>query len=243
MIMLVLGGNSETAFETAKQFAKHQGAEIILASRNMEQLEKNAKDIELRYNVPASAVFFDADDTDSHREFYTSLAKKPDIAMIAFGRLGDQEKAQADFAEAEKIFKTNFFGAASILEIIAADFEERGQGTIIAMSSVAGERGRKSNYIYGSSKAALTAYLSGLRNRLAPRNVDVITVIPGFMNTKMTDGMELPPALTAEPEQVADDILRAYKKRKPVVYTKWFWRWIMFIIKSIPEKIFKNTDI
>jgi len=123
------------------------------------------------------------------------------------------------------------------------DFEKRKSGFIIGISSVAGDRGRKSNYIYGSAKAALTAYLSGLRNRLYVANVHVLTVKPGFVATKMTEGMDLPEKLTAQPEAVAEDIYRAQQKNKNVLYTKWIWRWVMLIIKVIPEWKFKRMSI
>ncbi len=163
--------------------------------------------------------------------------------MLAFGYLGDQSRAQKDFQEARQIIETNFLGAVSILEVIARDFAHRGHGFIIGMSSVAGERGRQSNYIYGAAKGALSIYLSGLRNRLHNRGVRVITVLPGFIRTKMTEHLDLPEKLMAEPEDVAEDIFRAYKKRKEIVYSKWFWRWIMKIIKLIPERVFKRLNL
>jgi short-subunit dehydrogenase len=130
-----------------------------------------------------------------------------------------------------------------MLEVIAADFEERGHGMIIGISSVAGERGRQSNYIYGSAKAGFNAYLSGLRNRLSKRGVHVMTVLPGFINTKMTASLDLPGLLTAQPEEVAEDIYKAFQKKKNFLYTKWFWRWIMLIIKYIPEPVFKRMGL
>jgi len=163
--------------------------------------------------------------------------------VAAFGYLGDQDKAQSDFQEAQKIIQTNFTGAVSILEIVATDFEHRGRGFIIGMGSVAGERGRQSNYVYGAAKGALGTYLSGLRNRLCKRGVQVITVLPGFIDTKMTRGMGLPALLTATPQQVAADIFAAYRKSKNTIYTRWFWRWIMTVIKSIPEPIFKRLSL
>jgi hypothetical protein len=160
--------------------------------------------------------------------------------VLSFGYLGDQLKAEDEFKEAQNIIDSNFVGAVSILEPIAADFEKRGHGLIIGISSVAGERGRRSNYFYGAAKGALTIYLSGLRSRLSKRKIRVITVLPGFIQTKMTEHLELPERLSAKPEEVADDIYRAYKKGKDIIYTKWFWKWIMAVIKSIPEKIFKR---
>jgi short-subunit dehydrogenase len=206
-------------------------------------LQKKVQDISIRYGIKADALYFDAVDYASHKDFYEKLNPKPDVVVLAFGYLGEQQKGEQDFTEAKKIIETNFTGAASILEIIAVDFERRGHGCIIGISSVAGERGRQSNYLYGSAKGALTIYLSGLRNRLHKRNVQVITVLPGFIRTKMTAELDLPEKLMAEPDEVAEDIHRAYKRRKDIIYTKWFWRWIMFVIKAIPEKVFKSLKL
>ena len=159
------------------------------------------------------------------------------------GYLGDQEKAQIDYKEAQKIMDTNYTGVVSILNIFANAFEKNKNGFIVAISSVAGDRGRKSNFIYGSAKSALTTYLSGLRNRLFNSNVHVLTVKPGFVATKMTEGLDLPKKLTAKPEEVAQDIFKAQQKGKNVLYTKWFWRWIMLIIKNVPEFQFKKMSI
>jgi len=163
--------------------------------------------------------------------------------ISAVGYLGEQDRAQSDFREAKKIIDTNYAGVVSLLNIIANDFEKRKNGFIVGISSVAGDRGRKSNYIYGSAKAALTTYLSGLRNRLYDANVQVLTVKPGFVATKMTEGMALPEKLTAQPEEVAEDIYKAQQKGRNVLYTKWMWRWVMLIIKSIPEFLFKKKNI
>ncbi|BBO66204.1 short-chain dehydrogenase [Desulfosarcina alkanivorans] len=243
MNLLILGGNSDVAYALARLFAERAGAGIVLASRNLELLDKKAKDLEIRYNQSVRAVYFDAADTDTHREFYDSLNPKPDGVVAAFGYLGDQGRAQSDFQEAQQIIQTNFIGAVSILEIVAADFEKRGQGVIVGMGSVAGERGRQNNYIYGAAKGAFNIYLSGLRSRLSKRRVHVMTVLPGFMDTKMTRKMKLPGLLTATPEQAAADIFNAFNNSKEVVYTRWFWRWIMAVIKVIPESIFKRLSL
>jgi decaprenylphospho-beta-D-erythro-pentofuranosid-2-ulose 2-reductase len=243
MNILVLGANSDVAHAFSKKIARAESANLYLASRNMEILEKKANDIRLRNNVNVETLSFDAADSKAFKSLYDALDPKPDGVLVAFGYLGDQEKAQNDFDEAEKIIKTNFTCAAAILEIIARDFEKRGHGFIIGISSVAGERGRKSNYFYGAAKGALSIYLSGLRNRLAGRGVQVITVLPGFIDTKMTENMDLPEKLTASPDEVAEDIYKAFKKNRDIVYTKWFWRWIMAVIKSIPESIFKRMSL
>lgn len=243
MNLLMLGANSDVAYALAKQFAKAEQADICLASRDLELLEKKATDLHVRYQVSTKAVRFDACDHRSHRDFYINLNPKPDIVVVAFGDNGDQQKAQQQFDDAMHIVHTNFTGALSILEIVAEDFEKRQQGTIIGISSVAGERGRRSNYIYGASKAALTTYLSGLRNRLFKSRVKVITVLPGFIATKMNKDLQLPSLLTAGADKVAEDIYNAYKKSRHLIYTAWYWRWIMAIIKAIPEFIFKRLNL
>jgi hypothetical protein len=159
------------------------------------------------------------------------------------GYLGSQYSAQSNFSETKKIIDTNYTGIVSFLNVVADNFEMRGSGFIVGVTSVAGDRGRKSNYIYGSSKAALSAYLSGLRNRLSSANVQVLTVKPGFVFTKMTTGIDLPGALTIQPDDVARAILKAQKRNRNVIYVHWIWRWITLVINSIPEFIFKKTSI
>ena len=243
MNILILGGNSDIGFAVASKFAKKRRANIILASRDMEALKKKARDIEIRYQINAWATYFDATDYGSHTEFYKNLEPKPNGVVVAFGYTGEQKKAECSFQEARKIIETNYMGVVSILEIIAADFYRRKSGFIIVISSVAGERGRQSNYIYGSAKGALTVYLSGLRNRLYRRNVHVMTVLPGFVRTKMTQHLDLPEKLVSRTDVVAQDIYRAHLKGRDVVYTRCFWRLIMLLVKVIPEKLFKRLRL
>jgi len=240
--LLILGATSDVAKALAHQFAG-QGYNITLAARNSERLADVVTDIEIRHSVQAAAVEFDALDFGGHAAFYNSLTPKPDVVISVFGYLGNQETAQTDFAEAQQIVNTNYTGAVSILNVVANDFERRKAGTMIGISSVAGDRGRKSNYIYGSAKAGFTAYLSGLRNRLQKSNVHVMTVKPGFIRTKMTANMPLPGPVTAKPEQVARDIFRAYQKKSNQLYTLWMWKYIMLIIRHLPEPIFKRLNL
>lgn len=243
MRLLILGANSDVAHAVARKWAGKQKADIILASRDMAALELKARDLRVRCEATVETAAFDALDTRSHQAFYQGLDPKPDGVVLAFGYNGDQQKAQEDFDEAGRIIDINFRGAVSILEIIAADFQTRRSGFIIAIGSVAGLRGRQSNYIYGAAKGALAVYLSGLRNRLNKAGVRVMTVLPGFIDTKMTAGMDLPQLLTASPEQVAEDIYAAHVKAKERIYTRWFWRWIMLIIRHVPEPIFKRLKM
>lgn len=240
--VLLLGASSDMATAIARKFAQDK-FDIILAGRNVQQLSEFKTDLEIRYNIKSAVVFFDATDFASHESFYKNLPFHPDITVCIFGYLGDQQKAAADWKETENIIQANFTGAVSILNIVAEDYKLRKSGIIAGISSVAGERGRQSNYIYGSAKAGFTAYLSGLRNSLHQYGVHVITILPGFVYTKMTADLKLPLLLTATPEQVALQVSSAVKKRKNVVYVKWMWRWIMLIIKTIPEGVFKKLKL
>jgi short-subunit dehydrogenase len=240
--ILIVGAKSDIAKATAREYAKN-GYDLYLAARNADELKEFAQDVITRTQKDVQLVELDILDYVSHQAFYDNIAEKPLGVISAVGYLGDQENAQSDFSEAQKIIDTNYTGVVSLFNIIADDFEKRRSGFMVGISSVAGDRGRKSNYIYGSAKAALTAYLSGLRNRLYESQVHVLTVKPGFMATKMTEDMDLPEKLTAQPEAVAEDIYTAQQKGKNVLYTKWIWKYVMMIIRMIPEWKFKGMSI
>ncbi len=240
--VLIIGATSDMAKATAREYAKN-GYDIYLAGRKSSELKDVVTDIQVRADQTVKAVELDIVNFDQHQVFYDALEEKP-LGVVSFvGYLGDQKQAEENFEDAHKIINTNYTGLVSLLEIIAADFEKRKSGFIVGVSSVAGDRGRKSNYLYGSAKAGFTVYLSGLRNRLFSSNVHVMTVKPGFVYTKMTESMELPEKLTAQPEDVAKDIYSAQQKGKNTIYTVWFWRYIMLIIKLIPEFQFKKMSL
>jgi len=165
-----------------------------------------------------------------------------DTVLIAHGILGNPQETQNDYQKAEEVIRTNFLSIVSLLTIISPYFESQKKGTIAVISSVAGDRGRKSNYIYGCSKAALNVYLQGLRGRLASANVSVITIKPGFVDTPMTAGFKRGP-LFSSPRVIAKGIEQAIRMRKNVVYLPGYWRWIMVIIKVIPETVFKKLNL
>lgn len=240
--ILLLGATSDVAQACARQSAKEKH-DLILAGRDLETLNRMASDLTIRYQVKALPVQFDAVDFASHNAFYSSLNPKPDVTVCVFGLLGDQKESEKDWDACRKVLESNYNGAVSILNVVANEYEARKSGVIVGISSVAGERGRQSNYIYGSAKAGFTAYLSGLRNRLQASGVHVITVKPGFIATRMTEGLKLPKPTTAQPDQVASAIMKAVRKRKNVIYTLWMWRYIMLIIRSIPEGIFKKLKL
>jgi decaprenylphospho-beta-D-erythro-pentofuranosid-2-ulose 2-reductase len=240
--ILILGGASDIGLAIAHRFAK-DGFDVQLAARRPEELERAKADMELRYRVAVSLHAFDATAFHAHAHFMAGLPKLPDVAVSVVGLLGEQRENETDLEAAVRVMRANYEGPATILSVIGNLFEARGSGTIIGVSSVAGDRGRATNYVYGSAKAGFTAFLSGLRNRLAKKGVHVMTVKPGFVATRMTEGMKLPPALTATPEAVADQIYAGFRKGRDVIYTKSVWRLVMTIITSIPEGIFKKLKI
>lgn len=240
--VLILGAASDMAVAIAKKYAS-KGFHVQLAARNTGRLQALQSDLSIRYNINCTLHEFDALNFESHAAFFNALTQKPDVAVCVFGYLGDNEIARTNWSESAKIIHTNYTGAVSILNVISNYFASQRAGVIVGISSVAGQRGRQSNYMYGSAKAGFTAYLSGLRNRMFRENVHVVSVQPGFVYTRMTENLKLPPLLTAKPEDVADTVFNAVAKKKNVVYVKWFWRWIMLIICSIPEFMFKKLKL
>lgn len=240
--VLVLGGMSDIGLAVAHGFAA-DGHPVMLAARDPDRLETARADIELRYRVEVSLHEFDVLETGTHPEFLDGLPGLPEIAVCVVGLLGDQEESERDMAAASLVMRSNYEGPAHVLGLLANRFAGRGSGAIVGVSSVAGERGRASNYVYGSAKAGFTAFLSGLRNRLSRSGVQVVTVLPGFVATRMTEGMDLPARLTAQPEEVAEAILKALRRGRDVVYVRGVWRLIMAVIRAIPERIFKRLSL
>ena len=240
--VLIIGARSDIAIAVAHCFAK-ESYDIQLAARNISSLDVDKSDIELRYQVGVSLHDFNALDIDSHERFVSLLPKLPFVVVCAVGYMGVQAENERDLLAALNVMRSNFEGPASILAVLANHFEQRGSGTLVGISSVAGERGRATNYVYGSAKAGFTAFLSGLRNRLAKKGVHVVTVLPGFVATKMTKEMNLPSKLTAQPDEVAIAVLNAVKKKYNIIYVKKIWLLIMKVIRSIPEHFFKKMKL
>jgi decaprenylphospho-beta-D-erythro-pentofuranosid-2-ulose 2-reductase len=240
--VLILGATSDIGFAIARKFASEK-YNVQLAARNTNLLQPFQSDLQIRYGVQCSLHSFNALDFNSHADFYHTLIPRPVVTVYVIGYMNDNEKVITDWDESLRTINTNYTGAVSILNIIASDYASHKSGTIVGISSVAGNRGRQSNYIYGSAKAAFTAYLSGLRNKLYHDNVHVMTVLPGFVYTKMTEHLKLPPLLTANPENVAVAIYNGVRTKRDVLYVKWFWKWIMRIITTIPESIFKKKKL
>jgi decaprenylphospho-beta-D-erythro-pentofuranosid-2-ulose 2-reductase len=240
--VLILGAASDMAQAIAKTFAQKNYA-VQLAARQAERLAAFKTDMQLRYNVSCTLHNFDALQYDTHAAFFHQLDPRPDVTVCVFGVMDEEDLAFSNWDITERMINSNYTGAVSILNIAAAYYQSQKRGCIAGISSVAGERGRQSKLIYGSTKAALTAYLDGLRNKLFKDNVHVVTVKPGFVYTKMTENLTLPAALTAKPEEVGNAVYTAVEKKKNIVYVKWMWRWIMFIIKCIPEFQFKKMKL
>ncbi len=240
----IFGATSRVGEALARHWAQ-RGYDIVLSARRREEAEAIASDIALRFRVRAHVLVLDATDIDGHEAAILAMAASSgaiDHAALVFGDMGDQEGSQADSAAAAHVINVNYTGAVSICETLAALMIEQGSGNIIGVSSVAGDRGRASNYIYGSAKGAFTLYLQGLRNRLHEHGVGVLTVKLGFVDTRMTWALQsgLP---KATPEASAAAIAAAVERGENVMYYPRFWAGIMGIIRAIPEPIYKRLKI
>jgi NAD(P)-dependent dehydrogenase (short-subunit alcohol dehydrogenase family) len=242
-ILLLVGGTSDIGRATALRYAA-AGWRVLLAARNVDAAQRNADDAAARTGATVTVHRLDVLDTAAFAAFIDSLPALPDTVVCVVGELGDQARAERDMEHATMVMRTNFEGPALLLGLFAERFLTRGSGTLVGVSSVAGDRGRASNYAYGAAKAGFTAFLSGLRNRLAPAGIRVITVKPGFVRTRMTAGMKLPPLLTAEPAEVGEAIFKAAETgRGDVVYVRGIWRIVMTVISLVPEPIFKRLRL
>ena len=243
MSVLILGATSRIAQQVAHVYAQ-DGHAVYVAGRDTEEADRIAADLRVRHGVNACAGAFDATDFEGHAAFVAQVEERVGpvtIALVAFGEMGDQGASEASFEAARRVIEVNFTGAASICEALAAGMVDRG-GTVVGISSVAGERGRQSNYFYGSAKGGFTLYLQGLRNRLHRHGVHVMTVKLGFVDTRMTFGMAsgIP---FASPAAVAQAIQAAERRKVDVLYYPPFWRGIMGVIRAIPEQVFKRLSL
>ncbi|MCB2200032.1 SDR family oxidoreductase [bacterium] len=243
---LILGAAGGIASALGRELAARGHALILADQKSMqERLEWNAADLKTRYRATVHTLQFDALDFDKHDELLNKaeeLAGPLEGVLLTTGVMWDQEELQNDPDRARLHHDINYTSAMSLLGLVANRFEQRGGGQIVAIGSPAGDRGRQSNYLYGADKAALHVFMQGLRQRLAPAKVNVLTIKPGPTRTPMTEGMEKLP-LPSMPERVAADIARAIDKRCDVVYVPWFWQWIMHVIRHIPEVIFKRLKM
>jgi short-subunit dehydrogenase len=242
--ILIIGATSAIATSCARRWVG-QGATFFLVGRTAEKLGQVADDLIARGAVVHTHVL-DLTHFDQHSAMldacYAALGQI-DIALIAHGTLPDQRTCEQDAQLAVQEFTTNGLSAIALLTDLANRMEAQKFGCIAVISSVAGDRGRPSNYLYGAAKGAVTDFCSGLRGRLFKSGVQVLTIKPGFVDTPMTQGLALPKLLLVTPDKVAQDIVRAVEKGRDTLYTPWFWRFIMLIIIHIPGALFKRLGL
>lgn len=244
MRILIVGATSAIAQEAAKCFAR-EGAELFLVARSTEKLEAVAHDLKVRGAQKIETLVLDATDIERHQQLLDAAITALDgldAALIAYGTLGDQQQCERSVAETLREFTTNCTSVIALLTILANYFEQQKRGCIAVISSVAGDRGRRSNYVYGAAKGAISAFLQGLRARLSRSGVAVVTIKPGLTDTPMTATLKKG-LLFASAKTVGKGVYTSMKTRKDIVYLPWFWRPIMLIVKSIPESVFKKTNI
>jgi short-subunit dehydrogenase len=242
--VLILGATSAIAQETAKLLAR-DGDRLFLVALEAERLEFVARDLAIRSGQEVGRLSADLNDLAGHDEILDEAHRALDgldTLLVAYGVLGDEERSQVSYADADLVLRTNFLSAVSMLTRAARRFEAQGKGTLLAITSVAGDRGRQSNYVYGASKGGLDVFMQGLRNRMFRRGVRVLTVKPGMVDTPMTAHMEKG-LLFSKPETIARGIHRAIRRGTDVVYLPWFWRVIMGVIRLIPEPVFKRMKL
>jgi decaprenylphospho-beta-D-erythro-pentofuranosid-2-ulose 2-reductase len=243
--ILIIGATSGIAEAVARRYAE-QGARLFLVARNNNKLQAISSDLVTRGSKDVQIFVLDANDSDLIPQMVDAAWKAfetIDVALVAHGTLPDQLRSETDLSYSIAEFRTNAESVITCLAALAQRFEPQGKGVIAVIGSVAGDRGRASNYLYGAAKAAIETYASGLRARLFKHGVHVLTIKPGFVATAMTAELNLPARLTATPASVARDIQSAIAKRKDVLYTPWFWNWIMLIIRWIPAVIFKRMKL
>lgn len=245
--VVLFGATSAIAEQTARRLVA-EGSSLYCVGRNQEKLAAILDDLRVRANDSQCIEGCVADLTDSTLHGHLIATAEcvlggMDAVLVAHGTLSDQQSCQADVAMLRQEFETNALSVISLLTLLANHFEQQQSGVIAVISSVAGDRGRQSNYVYGAAKGMVSLFLQGLRNRLAKANVDVVTIKPGFVDTPMTAGYDKKGPLWAKPDQVANGIIKAMRSGRGVVYLPFFWWGIMLIIRHIPEFIFKRMSL
>ncbi len=242
--VLIIGATSAIAQATAKIYAEQQDA-LFLVGRDIDKLTVIAADLKVRGASKVDYTELDLNKCERHQDMLQqaeSSLEGMDIVLIAYGTLDDQKECEQEYAKTKRALHTNFLSVVSLLTLLANQLEPQNYGSIAVISSVAGDRGRQSNYVYGAAKGALSIFLQGLRNRLQKSNISVLDVKPGFVDTPMTSELKKG-VLWAKPEAIAKGIYKAIEKRKNTVYLPWFWWPIMTIIRYIPEPIFKRMKL
>jgi decaprenylphospho-beta-D-erythro-pentofuranosid-2-ulose 2-reductase len=242
--IIILGATSGIALEVQRQLA-HRGGELFLVGRSPQRLAEIGADLAVRGAQRVLTYSADLTSIQQHAsifEFARHNFPDFDTVLLAYGSMHNQKESETSVDVLLEELQVNFVSATAILTLFAADLERRRTGCLAAITSVAGDRGRRSNYVYGSSKGALSLFLQGLRSRLHPSGVRVITIKPGPVQTPMTD--HLPnSARFADPQQIARDIVRALERRSPdILYTPRIWRYVMTAVQQIPEAIFKRLS-
>jgi hypothetical protein len=243
--VLITGGGSLIAQHVGRIWAK-RGYVIYVIDKDENKARAVVTDLKVRGAKEVWSQGADLSDSTVNVEQWEGVKKtmgEVDILLVAQGYLGEQKKAQEDLVEREKIIATNFTGPVVMLELVAREMEQRGEGVIAAIGSVAGDRGRQSIYGYGAAKGALAIWLAGMRHRLSRKGVTVVTIKPGYVITPMTANEDRAGWLWAKPERVAWDIVRAIDRKKTEIYTPWFWRWVMWAIRMIPDRLFSKLRI
>ncbi len=245
--VVIFGATSAIAQHVARKLVA-RGASVFCVGRNEKKLEVVVQDLKVRAGNSENVHGCTADLTDESRhlaliEQAATVLGHIDAVLVAHGSLPDQAQCQKDLKALRSEFDTNACSVISLLTVSANYLEPRGKGVLAVIGSVAGDRGRQSNYVYGAAKAAVATFAEGLQHRLSVKGVDVVTIKPGFVDTPMTDGMDKSGLLWAQPDRVADGIIRAMERGQRVSYLPWFWWGIMAIIRNIPEPIFRRMRI
>lgn len=245
--VLIFGATSAIAEQTARQLVQ-DGASVYCIGRNEQKLDRIISDLKVRAGVNQIIAGISADliDQSKHQDLINEANEVLgglDAVLIAHGTLPDQKACEVDAELTQKEIHINALSVINLLTILSNQFESQGKGVIAVISSVAGDRGRQSNYVYGAAKGMVSLFMQGLRNRLASKGVSVVTIKPGFVDTPMTSEFDKKGPLWAKPDAIAKGILSAMRKGKNEVYLPWFWWWIMQIIKHIPEAVFKKLSL
>ena len=245
MKVLVIGATSAIAVAVQRIYAKKE-AELFLVGRSEEKLQQTSADLLSLGAKSVDHFIMDATEVSSHSNMLDQCVLnlgQIDVALIAHGTLPDQERCETDVEYALEEFTNNGTSVIALLTLLAQQFEKQRCGTMAVISSVAGDRGRPSNYLYGSAKSAVTSFCEGLRGRMFKLGVHLMTIKPGFVDTPMTQGLDLPKPLVATPEKVAEAIVRGVNAKSNTIYTPWFWQLIMLIVKHIPQGVFKRLSM
>ncbi|MGH9049515.1 MAG: decaprenylphospho-beta-D-erythro-pentofuranosid-2-ulose 2-reductase [Acidimicrobiia bacterium] len=243
--VLVLGGGSDIALATCGALVERRARTIVLAARRPDTLATATKELEAAGATTVEAIAFDATATDTHEGFVADAFDRFgdfDLVLVAFGLLGDQEQVERDSAAAVELARVNYVGAISVAVPIAQRLRAQGHGTLVALSSVAGERARRSNFVYGSTKAGMDAFFQGLADSLAGSGARVMVVRPGFVHTKMTQGHD-PAPLSTTPEAVAAGIVTGLARGSHTVWVPPTLRWVMVVLRHLPRAVFRRLPL